>query len=102
MFDGVYMTDDLRRVLELIGFVLIEGQTATLTFRASGYPTTAACCVSRSTVTAELSADWARGYARRQMTAKDVADLSAELARYRPRAWVHIDAGGLITVKQPT
>ena len=34
MFDGVYMTDDLRRVLELIGFVLIEGQTATLMFRA--------------------------------------------------------------------
>lgn len=100
-FDGVYVTADLHKTLAAIKAVLPEGKKATMTFRSSGYRTTAECHTKSSKITAELSADWANGYARRQLGAEQITDLITELSRQGPTVWVHLDAHGPIIIKQP-
>jgi len=91
-FDGVYVTADLHKTLAVIKAVLPEGKTATMTFRSSGYRTSAECHAKGSKITAELSADWANGYARRRLTAEQITDLMAELSQHGPTVWVRLDA----------
>jgi hypothetical protein len=102
MFDGIYVTEHLSRTLALVGAELAEGQRIVLKFRESGYKTTAECAGNGLKVTAELTADWARGAARRELTSEQVAALADELADHGPAVWVHIPGPGPITLKQPT
>lgn len=100
-FDGVYATEDLSNALAVIEAVLPETQRASLTFQPSGYKTTVECQAKRLKVTVEIPVDWARGYARRELTDEQISNLRAELAQYRPTVWVRV-ADGPITLRQPT
>jgi hypothetical protein len=100
-FGSVYVSDDLWEALEIISAVLPKAEKAALTFRPSGYDTTVERHAKGSKVTVTLVADWARGSARRDLTAEQIADMTTTLTGFGRTVWVDI-GDGPITLRRPS